>query len=81
MEKDNINPKHYQQGKIETIDYISEMGLEILKGFCLGCVIKYISRAGKKENNPELQDFKKAKWYLDTLIKKIEEKETEGNNV
>lgn len=35
------HPKHYNKGKLETIDVIEDWGLD----FHLGNVIKYISRA------------------------------------
>lgn len=66
---DNINhPSHYNTGKIEVIDYIEDQDLN----FHLGNVIKYISRAGKKGDT--LEDLKKAQWYLNRYIKKLENK-------
>ena len=41
-------------------------------GFNLGNTIKYISRAGKKDPKKELEDLKKAKFYLDYHIKTLE---------
>jgi hypothetical protein len=41
-------------------------------GFCSGNVIKYVWRYRNKNG---LKDLKKAKWYLETLIKDIEEAE------
>jgi hypothetical protein len=65
---DEVNhPKHYNQGKIETIDYIEGMG------YIEGNIIKYVSRYKHKNG---LEDLKKAKWYLDRLIKN----ESEGKN-
>jgi len=59
---DNINhPKHYTWGKVEAIDFIENMD------FCSGCAIKYIVRHRHK-GTPE-EDLKKAKWYIDRLIK------------
>lgn len=59
--EDKINhPSHYNQGSIETIDLIEDWDLD----FCLGNTIKYISRAGFKENNSAQQDLEKAYWYL-----------------
>jgi len=43
-------------------------------GFHLGNVIKYISRAGKKDPKMLIQDLKKAAWYLEKYIEKLEEK-------
>lgn len=63
-EIDMVNhPQHYQHG-IEPIVYIESHDLN----FNLGNVIKYISRAPYKGN--ELEDLKKAKWYLEREIKK-----------
>lgn len=68
--KDNVNsPSHYTDGKIEVIEYIEDKKL----GFCLGNAIKYISRAGKKYKDKEVEDCKKAIWYLKRHIKSIEE--------
>ena len=36
--------------------------------FHLGNTVKYISRAGKKETDKELQDLNKALWYLQRRI-------------
>lgn len=66
---DSVNsPSHYTDGNIEVIDYIEDKKL----GFCLGNAIKYISRAGKKDKDKEVEDCKKAIWYLKRHIKSIE---------
>ena len=66
-EADMVNhPPHYTQGKIEVIDFIDDKQL----GFYEGQVIKYVSRAKLKGN--ELQDLKKAQWYLNRLISNME---------
>lgn len=68
------NPSHYTDSKIEVIDYIEDKRL----GFCLGNVIKYVSRAGKKMDSDksaiekEIEDLKKARWYLDRRIYELE---------
>ena len=62
---DYINhPQHYNDGKIEVIDYIEDKNFN----FNLGNAIKYISRAGKKGD--KIEDLKKAIWYLEREIKK-----------
>lgn len=67
---DPVNrPAHYTDGKIEVIDYIEDKKL----GFCLGNAIKYISRAGKKDPTKEIEDLKKAKWYIERRIKELVE--------
>lgn len=71
---DSVNhPSHYTDGKIEVIDYIEDKGF----GFCLGNVIKYVSRAGKKDKAKEIEDLKKAKWYLERRIAELESEGTE----
>ena len=58
---DNIlHPSHYTYGKIECIDYIIDKEFN----FCLGNAIKYITRAGKKENEEYQKDLGKAITYL-----------------
>lgn len=80
LKKDNINnksnknsnvnhPQHYNDGKIEVIDFIEDKKL----GFHLGNAIKYISRAGKKEPNKVIEDIQKAIWYLERYIKTLKE--------
>lgn len=61
------HPKHYNMGKFEVIDVIEDWQL----GFCEGNAIKYIARAKHKGN--ELEDLRKAAWYLQHAIKKLEE--------
>ena len=63
---DNVNhPAHYKSGGIETIDFIEAKEL----GYHLGNVIKYVTRAKHKGN--ELEDLKKAQWYLNREISKL----------
>ena len=49
------------------IDFIESKRL----GYHLGNVVKYISRAGIKSHCP-IEDLKKARWYLDRYITKLE---------
>lgn len=69
---DAVNhPTHYQ-GKVEVIDVIEDkLTAEEFCGFLKGNVIKYTLRAGKKDDT--VQDLKKAKWYLERLIARVEE--------
>lgn len=55
-------PKHYQF-KVEPIDAIESWDL----GFCLGNVVKYVARAGKKDSY--MDDLRKARWYLDRALR------------
>lgn len=64
-ENDSIkHPTHYRFGKYEPVKVIQDWKLS----FCLGNVIKYIARAGKKDGNSRLQDLQKAKQYLEFEI-------------
>jgi hypothetical protein len=66
LKADPVNhPPHYKTGGIETIDFIEAKEL----GYHLGNVIKYVSRAKHKGN--ELEDLKKAQWYLERAIMKL----------
>ena len=67
MERDNINPKYYK-GKVEVIDAIEAWGLN----FHRGNAIKYIARAGKKNKETEIEDLKKADWYINREIQRLE---------
>ena len=64
------HPAHYTDGKIEVIDFIEDKGLN----FHRGNAVKYIARAGKKDPTKEIEDLKKARWYLDREIGRLEEK-------
>lgn len=70
MSADAINhPTHYHKDSgVEVIDAIEAWGL----GFSLGNAVKYIARAGHKDVAAELQDLKKARWYLERAIANIE---------
>lgn len=65
--KDMVNsPEHYTFGGIETLDFIIAKQL----GFCEANVVKYVSRAKHKGN--ELEDLKKAQFYLNKAISQLE---------
>jgi hypothetical protein len=70
MEEKVNNPIHYHPGTYEAIKVINAWGL----GFSLGNVLKYISRAGRKKGSHELEDLKKAQWYLNSAIQDLEAK-------
>lgn len=56
------NPKHYCYSKFEPKDVIREWGLN----FNLGSCVKYIARAGRKDDI--IQDLSKAKQFLEFEI-------------
>ena len=62
-------PSHYQgAGGLQAIDVIEAFGLQGNKWQAA----KYILRAGKKEKNSELQDLKKAAFYINREIENVE---------
>ena len=65
---DNVNhPSHYTDGKIEVINFIEDKNLN----FHRGNAVKYISRAGKKNPEKEVEDLEKAVWYTNREIQRI----------
>lgn len=66
------SPSHYRAGKVECVDALDSatVGLNGVEGFHIANVIKYVWRWKFKNG---LEDLKKARWYLDRLIKKEEE--------
>lgn len=75
--KDNVNhPSHYTWLKekcgIEVIDITRHLDFDV------GNAIKYLLRAGHKEDaslsnkQKEIEDFKKAAWYINDKIKMLE---------
>lgn len=69
---DMVNhPSHYTQGGIECIDAlkaatVSKVGIEAV---CTANAIKYLWRYEEKNG---IEDVKKARWYIDRLIKELE---------
>ncbi len=65
--KDPVNhPEHYTSGNIECLDAIKAALGENYKYYVQGNVLKYIWRFNHKNG---LEDLKKARFYLDDLIK------------
>ena len=59
------HPAHYTFGKIEVLDAIEDWGLDYHRGN----VVKYMVRAGKKDPDKMIEDLRKARFYIDRLIK------------
>ena len=59
------HPSHYNRGKIEVIAFIEDQQLN----FSLGSAVKYICRAGFKDN--VIQDLQKAAWYVNREIERL----------
>ncbi len=66
-EQEKINPSYYRKN-IEVTDFIIEYDMNFLEGN----IIKYVTRYKDKNG---IEDLKKAKWYLDKLIKQKEKNE------
>lgn len=69
----NTHPQHYAQFKNEPIDIIEEWGLN----FNLGNALKYIARAGHKDDM--VQDLEKAVYYINYEIEKIKKCSKDNN--
>lgn len=71
--KDNINPSHYKShpSGIEAIEITQHYN------FCVGNAIKYLWRNGLKEDvgtdpvSKQVEDLKKAEWYVQREIKNL----------
>ena len=72
---DSINPSYYRKG-IETTDYIQSHSMNYMEGN----IIKYVTRYKSKNDcvSLQLEDLKKAQWYLTKLIKEVEQEGHEG---
>ena len=71
---DAINPQHYRNYRIEVIDILEDAvsrAPDSVKGSLQYQVLKYLLRLWDKDG--PLQDAKKARWYLDRLISKLEQ--------
>jgi len=72
---DPINhPQHYTssavcskcKAPIECIQVVEHMR------FSVGNAVKYLWRAGRKSTSPLVEDLKKARWYIDREIQRLE---------
>ncbi len=69
---DMVNhPPHYTQGGIECIDALEAATADLtgIEAVCTANAIKYLWRWKGKNG---VEDLRKAKWYIDRLIKKAE---------
>lgn len=75
---DPINPNHYKKANMEAIDVIETFteGLQGIEATDTGNILKYILRWPNKNG---IEDLKKAQWYLEHLISKLEKGGTNGN--
>lgn len=63
------NPTHYTAGGIETLDYIKAK-VSDYPSYAAGNILKYVSRYEHKNG---IEDLKKAQFYLNDLIKEMEQ--------
>lgn len=57
-------PDYYRSPRFDIVDVITDFRMD----FPTGCAVKYLTRAGKKPGNSELQDLLKAQECLRFLI-------------
>ena len=71
------HPQHFggEENPYEVIKVIEATEMD----FHLGNAYKYIARAGKKETDKEIQDLKKAIWYIERKIQLIENGRRKSN--
>lgn len=70
---DMVNhPQHYTQGGIECIDALKAATVDKrgIEAVCVANVIKYLWRFEEKNG---VEDVRKAKWYIERLLKELEE--------
>ena len=73
---DAVNsPKHYTQSKsgVECIQITEHLN------FCIGNAIKYLWRSEDKNN--KIEDLKKAIWYINREIGRIENEDKDKGNI
>jgi hypothetical protein len=65
-ENNPLNPSYYKAYKgIEIIQLTEQMN------FCLGNAVKYVARAGLKNEETKIEDLEKAVWYIQREIEKL----------
>lgn len=72
-EPDMVNhPQHYTQGGIECIDALKAATVDKhgIEAVCVANIIKYLWRYEEKNG---VEDVRKARWYLERLLKELEE--------
>jgi hypothetical protein len=66
------SPSHYNNGKVECIDYLKDnMPFDNYLGYLEGNTKKYLHRWRYKKK--PLEDLKKAQWYLNRLIQELDD--------
>lgn len=72
-------PAHYTFGKIEVLEAITDWQLN----FSRGSAVKYLVRAGRKDPATEIQDLKKAAYFIAREIERLEKRQAaaEANEI
>ncbi len=83
--QEKINPEYYKNKSIETFEAIASQlsPLETI-GLFRGQILKYMMRFGEKENgslDASITDASKAHWYLEKLIKYLNDLKKEGGSI
>lgn len=60
-------PAHYTFGAVEVIDAIEAWQLNYHRGNA----VKYITRAGRKTTSSEIEDLRKAAWFIEREIARL----------
>jgi hypothetical protein len=69
MSKDPVKqPKHYTSDP----SGIEAIQITRWRNFNIGNAMKYLWRAGLKDSETEIQDLRKARWYIADEIKRLE---------
>ena len=69
---DPVNkPQHYRVGEVECIDYIQQQLGTGVRDYLRGQIYKYMHRHQYK--GAEVEDLRKARWYIDKLIYELEQ--------
>jgi hypothetical protein len=73
MNNEMVNHPHHYGGEDNAYEVIKVCeAWDLDKDAYLFNVVKYVARAGKKDQTKELEDLKKASFYLDRKIKNLE---------
>ena len=65
---DNVNPSHYQTGKIEVIDFIIDQNMNYLTA----SACKYLCRwEHKHKGDGQIEDLRKARFFIEKQIEEL----------
>jgi len=70
-------PAYYERLDPQPIEVIESWGLP----FNRGAIVKYVARAGHKPGAEELDDLRKAQWFIEREIERCEKRDRLANLV